>query len=146
MSKEKGPILNKRARFDYTIEEEINAGIVLTGSEAKNVRLAHVQLKGAYVTIKDDELYIINLTISGTKSIPIQEQDQTRTRKLLVKKKELQKIIQAKKEGRTVIPVSINNKSRYIKIKIAIAKGKKKYDKREAIKKRDTERLIRQLK
>ena len=137
-------ILNRRALYDYSIEDSLIAGIELTGSETKNLRLGHGQLRGSYVSIKNSELFLINATISGTGSIPISETGQARPRKLLVTKKELQKLIEAKQSGRSIVPISIQTNSRYIKIKISIAKGKKKYDKREVNKKRDAERETKQ--
>ncbi len=134
-------VTNRRASFDYTLEDQFIVGIALNGREVKNLRLGHGNLRGAYITIKDNELYIINLTIGGTSAIPIPENEQTNPRKLLAKKKEIEKLIQAKTEGRTIIPISIYNKTRYIKLKIAIAKGKKKYDKRQAQKKKDDQKL-----
>ncbi|MCL5113505.1 MAG: SsrA-binding protein SmpB [Patescibacteria group bacterium] len=134
-------ITNRRASFDYTLEDEFIVGIALNGREVKNLRLGHGNLRGAYITIKDNELYIINLTINGTSAIPIPENEQTIPRKLLANKKEIDKLIQAKTEGRTIIPVAILNKARYIKLKIAIAKGKKKYDKRQAQRKKDDQKL-----
>ncbi len=130
-------IQNRRASYDYNLEDELIAGIELKGSEVKNLRMGHGQLRGAYVTIKDDELYLINATISGTNAMPISETDQTRPKKLLVKRKEIDKLLEAKKAGRTIIPLAIMTNGKYIKLKISTAKGKKNYDKRETIKKRE---------
>jgi SsrA-binding protein len=133
-------ITNRRAQFDYSLEDDLIVGIVLTGSEVKNLRMGHAQLKGSYITIRNNELYLVNFSISGTNGMPIDEQSQTRDRKLLAKRKEINKLIEAKQNGRTIVPLSIFNQGRYIKIKIAIGKGKKNYDKRETIKKRQFKR------
>jgi SsrA-binding protein len=135
-----GTIQNRRAKFDYNVEDELTAGIVLTGAETKALRLGHGHLRGAYVTIKDSELWLINATITGSSAFHISEDDQTRARKLLIKKKQLAKIEAAKQQGRTIIPLKILNKQRYIKVIIAIGTGKKTYDKREKIKKRTQDR------
>lgn len=140
--KSSGSIKNKRARFDYELSDTLIVGIELSGSETKNLRLGHGQLRGSYVTIKDDELYLINTLISGVKSIPIEESNQTRPRKLLAKRKEINALIEAKKNNRTIVPLEILTKGRYIKLKIAIGKGRKKYDKREALKTKESDRQI----
>jgi SsrA-binding protein len=140
-------IVNRRARYDYDLGDSLIVGIELTGSEAKNLRLGHGQLRGSYVNIKDNELILINATITGTNSMPIIESDQTRPRKLLAKRKEIERLIEVKHQGRTLIPLEILTSGRYIKLKIAVAKGKKKYDKRQTIKAKDQTRQIkRQLK
>ncbi len=134
-------ITNKRARFDYEFKDDsFLAGIVLTGIETKSLRLGHGHLRGAYVTIKDDEVYLLNATITGFNGAKLSEQDQTRSRKLLLKKREIDQIIEAKNQGKSIIPIEMLTTGRYIKIRISIGTGRKKYDKREAIKKRDQER------
>ena len=135
-------IINRRARFDYNIGETYTVGMELTGAEAKALRLGHGQLTGAYVTIKDKELWLLNATISGTGSIRIGDNEQTRTRKLLAKKKEIDQIIEAKSQGKTIIPLELLTQGRFIKLKIALAQGKKRYDKRQTIKKREEDRQI----
>jgi SsrA-binding protein len=94
------------------------------------------------VTIKNDELFLINTTISGTNGIPISETDQIRTRKLLAKRREIEHLKEAKQQGRTIVPLEILTGGRYIKLRIAIGKGKKLYDKRQALKSRDAKRRI----
>jgi SsrA-binding protein len=140
-----GKITNRRARFDYDLGENITAGIMLSGAETKALRMHHGQLRGAYVTIKDDELWLLNATISGTTGIPISETDQTRSRKLLANKKEIAALIAAKQQGKSIIPTEILTRGRYIKVRIAIGTGKKRYDKRQTIKARDQARDIRSL-
>jgi SsrA-binding protein len=135
-------IINKRARFDYELKQNIIAGIVLTGAETKSLRLGHGHLKGAFANIKDNELWLFNATITPTKTNAndFSEESQTRARKLLVSKKELDMLQSAKEQGLTIVPVKLLTNSRYIKIEIAAAKGLKKYDKRHKIKTRDESR------
>jgi SsrA-binding protein len=135
-----GKIRNRRARFDYDLSDSYLVGIVLNGRETKSLRLKHGSLQGAYVTVKGDELFLINASIHGTKGIPIEDQEVTQARKLLAKRKEIDEIISAKNQGRTVVPVDILTQGRYIKVRIAIGKGKKHQDKRQTIKERDDSR------
>jgi SsrA-binding protein len=135
-----GKIRNKRARFDYELGDDYLVGIVLNGREAKSLRLGHGQLQGAYVTVKGDELYLINASIHGTKGIPIEDQEVTQARKLLAKRKEIDALIAAKQQGRTIVPVDILTRGRYIKLRIAVGKGKKHQDKRQTLKERDDTR------
>ncbi|MEI6237503.1 MAG: SsrA-binding protein SmpB [Candidatus Saccharibacteria bacterium] len=139
-----GSILNRQARRDYQISKTYLAGIVLSGAEVKSLRTNHGHLRGAFVNIKDDELWLFNATINATNSNKnaLSETEQTRPRKLLVKSKELGELGSAKDQGLTIIPLKVFIKTRYIKIEIATAKGLKKYDKRQKIKKRDTERDV----
>jgi len=137
-------IINKRANFDYFIEDQFQTGIVLNGRETKSLRLGHGDLSGSYVTIKDHELYLINASIYGTNGIPIDDQEKTRSRKLLIKKSELKKIIQNKEQGKTIIPLEILTGSRFIKVKIALAKGKHQYDKRQTLKQKEQNKNIKQ--
>ena len=130
-------ISNRRARHDYTLDDSLLLGIILTGAETKALRHGHGQLRGAYVTVKDDELWLINATISGMPGIPIDESQQTRTRKLLAKRKEIDKLISLKHQGQTIVPLEILTRGRYIKIRIAAGRGKKLYDKRQTLKARD---------
>ena len=133
-------IQNRRARHDYELGDSLVVGIELTGAEVKSLRLGHGQLTGAYVTVKDDELYLFNATIHGASGVKIDESVQSRSRKLLAKRKEIEALIGAKQQGRTVLPLEILTRGRFIKVRIAVGKGKKKYDKRETLKRRDSER------
>ncbi len=142
-AKETGKIQNRRARFDYELGDELLAGIVLSGKETKSLRLKHGHLRGAYVNIRGDEVWLTNATITSSPGIPMDEPEVTRERKLLLKRREIEALIEAKKQGRTIVPLEILIKGRYIKVKIAVGKGKKRYDKRQTIKKRDTERANR---
>jgi SsrA-binding protein len=143
---------NKRAKFDYEILATYEAGLVLFGHEVKSIRTGHVSLKGAYVTVKRTsknlpELLLINAHISMYKKASgIKDYDPTRPRKLLVKKNEIKHLLGKKDEqGLTLVPIKIYTKRSLIKLEFGIGKGKKKYDKREAIKKRETDRTIRTL-
>ncbi len=137
-------ISNARARFDYDLKDMFMAGLVLSGAETKSLRMGRGHLKGAFVTIKDGELWLNNATIqpSITNSTHLTEDLQTRPRKLLVKKRELKQLLIAKEQGLTIVPTKMLTRSRYIKLEIATAKGKKKYDKRQSIKSRDTSRDV----
>lgn len=137
-------ISNRRARFDYELGDSLVAGLQLTGAETKALRLGHGQLRGAYVTEKDGELYLFNATISGTAGITISDTDKTRNRKLLVKRREIAHLLEAKKQGKTIVPLEILTRGKYIKVRISVGRGKKRYDKRETLKRRDQERSIRQ--
>src|SRR5262245_43067886 len=123
-----GTIQNRRARFDYTLGDNLVVGMELTGAETKALRFGHGQLQGAYVTIKDDQLWLLNATINGTAGIPISDTDQTRTRRLLAKRREITELMQAKQQSRTIIPLEILTRGRYIKLRIAMGKGKKSFD------------------
>jgi len=135
-------ISNRRARHDYELGDGLVVGLELTGRETKALRMGHGQLRGAYVTIKNDELLLINATISPSSGIPITESEQTRARKLLAKRREIKALIEAKQQGRTIVPLDVLTQGRFIKLRIAIGKGKKQYDKRQALKARDEGRQI----
>lgn len=137
-----GKIVNRRARFDYELGDSLIVGIALTGAETKALRLGHGQLRGSYVTAKEGELWLVNTTISSTKGIPIEETEQTRSRKLLAKRKEIDALIAAKQQGNTLVPLEMLTKGRFIKLKISVGRGKKHYDKREVIKRREETRQI----
>ena len=134
MAKKKRPndkiIRNRRAKFDYELGDSFVVGIALNGRETKSLRLGHGQLQGAYVTIKDGELFLINASIHGTKGIPISDDEVTRARKLLAKRREIDQIIAAKQQGKTIVPTEILTKGRYIKVRISLGAGKKHTDKR----------------
>ncbi len=137
-----GQIANRKARHDYAIKQTYEAGMVLSGPEVKSLRLGRGNLTGAFVTIKDGELWLNNATINPavTNQASFSEDTKTQARKLLVKAKELKELAEAKEQGLTIIPLKILTKKRFIKIEIATARGLKKYDKREVIKQRDTTR------
>jgi SsrA-binding protein len=140
--KDEKRIINRRARFDYQLGESLVVGLELTGAETKALRLGHGTLRGAYVTIKDGELWLINAQISGSRGVQIPDDLQRRTRKLLAKKSEIERLALAKQQGSTIVPLEILTSGRYIKLKIAVGRGKKSFDKRETIKRRQQEREI----
>ena len=135
---------NKKAYFDYYIEKEIEAGIVLTGTEIKSVRNGSANLKDSYAKIKKDEIYIINMFIAKYDNGSYNNQDERRTRKLLLHKKEIKRLEEySNKEGYTLVPLELYFKNNKAKIKLGVAKGKHNYDKRQAIKERE---LLREAK
>src|SRR5690242_10144361 len=99
-----GAINNRRARHDYKLQDDLVVGIALDGRETKALRLGHGSLQGAYVTVKDNELWLINCTISNAPNISLSESEQTRSRKLLAKRREIDALIAAKQQGRTIVP------------------------------------------
>lgn len=136
-------INNKKARFDYFIEEEIECGIVLKGTEIKSIRAGLANIKDCYAIIRDNEVFLLNMHISKYDEASIFNHDETRTRKLLLHKKEILKLKdKLNMQGYTLIPIKLYFKKNKAKILLGVCKGKKNYDKRETIKKRDTEREI----
>jgi len=135
-------IQNRRARHDYALDDSLVVGISLTGGETKSLRRGQGHIRGAYVTIKDNELWLINATITGDNAVKVPEEDQTRTRKLLAKRKEIETLAQAKQQGETIVPLAVLTQGRYIKLRIATGRGRKLYDKRQNLKKRDEQRDI----
>lgn len=135
-------ITNRRARYDYELGDSLVVGLELTGRETKALRMGHGQLRGAYVTLKQDELFLINATINGTNGVPIEESEQTRARKLLAKRREINALVEAKQQGKTIVPLDLLTGGRFIKLRIAVGRGKKQYDKRQTMKARDENRNI----
>lgn len=134
-------IVNKKAYFNYEIKDTIEAGIVLVGTEIKSLRKGSCNITDSYIRIKNKEAYIINMFIDKYDKGNLFNHEETRERKLLLHKKEINKLLSIiTKEGYTLIPVKVYIKKNYAKVLIGIAKGKKIYDKRETIKKRDLER------
>lgn len=137
-------ILNRRAKYDYFITDEYEAGIVLTGTEIKSIRQGKVNLKDSYAIIKNNEIYLLNTHISSYEKGNIYNHDENRTRKLLMHKKEILKLNnKVTLEGYTLIPLKIYFVKGKAKVLIGVCKGKKNYDKREVIKKREVERELR---
>jgi SsrA-binding protein len=130
-------ISNRRARHDYELGDSLVVGLQLSGAETKSLRMGHGHLRGAYVTVKGDELFLINATIAGTSGIPIDESDQTRARKVLAKRREISSLVAAKQQGKTIVPLEILTGGRFIKLRISVGRGKKRYDKRQTLKARD---------
>ena len=146
MAKKKLPpkktIQNRRARHDYELGDSLVVGLELSGAEVKSLRMGHGQLRGAYVTLKQNELFLINAAINGTTGIPIPESDQTRARKLLAKRREIDHLVQAKQQGKTIVPLELLTGGRYIKLRISVGRGKKNYDKRQSLKAKDETRSM----
>jgi len=140
--------VNKRAKFDYEILETFEAGLILSGQEVKSIRLGHSSLQGAYVTLdRKNEVYLTNANISAYKQAgPLPNYDPTRPRKLLINKKEIDYLAaKMSSPGLTLIPLSFYTKNNRIKVEIALAKGKKKFDKRQSIKEREEKRKVQTL-
>ena len=138
-------IVNRKARFDYEILEKFDAGIELLGHEVKALKKKHGSLEGAYISIRKDEVYLLGANIPPYQPANTpKDYNPTRDRRLLLTKKEISKLSDLEKQkGLTIIPVSVYTKQRNLKLKLAVARGKKRYDKRETIKKRETDREIR---
>lgn len=139
---------NKKATHDYAIEERYEAGIQLKGSEVKSIRAAKTNINDAYVIFQSGEAYVLNMHVAKYEESSIFNHEETRTRKLLLNKREINKLLAAKQtEGYTVIPLRLYLKEGLIKLEIALAKGKKNYDKRQALKEKDDNiRMQKQLK
>ena len=134
-------IKNKKAYFDYFIEDEYEAGIVLHGTEIKSIRKGSANLNDCYIRIKNEEAYIINMYIAKYEQGNIHNHDETRERKLLLNKREILKLkTGVMQEGYNIVPLKLYIKNGRAKLLIGLAKGKKQHDKREVIKKRDLER------
>ena len=137
-------IINKKAKFNYFIESEIEAGIALVGTEIKSLRRGSADLKDTYIRIKNEEAYIINMYIAKYEEGNIFNQDERRERKLLLHKKEIRKLEElSKKDGYALIPIKIYLKKNLAKVSVGVCRGKKNYDKREAIKERDLKKIER---
>lgn len=136
---------NHKVLFDYEVLKKFTAGIELTGQEVKSARAGQMNLRGAYISIRGGEAFIIGADIPAYQPKNVGEDyDSLRARKLLLSKAEITELQDAEgTKGLTIVPLIVYNKGRFLKIDVAIARGKKKFDKRQAIKKRDTEREIR---
>jgi SsrA-binding protein len=139
---------NRKARHDYFLEQTFESGLALEGWEVKSIRSGHVQLKDSYVVIRKGQAFLIGAHITPVKTIsPQSNADPYRTRKLLLNQRELNKIIGAvQQKGYTVVPLNLHWKKQWIKLDIALAKGKKAYDKRQSDKRRDWEKEKQRLK
>lgn len=138
-------IQNKKAYFDYEILEKLEAGIELLGFEVKSLKAGQGSLLGSYVVARDKEAYVVNMQIPPYQPANTPPNyDPLRSRRLLLTKKEIANLTKSEgQNGLTILPLSVYNKGRKLKMEIAIARGKKKFDKRESIKKRDTDRDLR---
>lgn len=136
-------VKNKRVRFDYTVIDDYEAGIVLTGAEVKSCKLGQVSLEGAYVSIEKTQLWLKNMRITPYQMGNQRDYDPMRNRKLLLHNKEIDKLIgKMKRAGLTLLPESLYTTRGFVKAKLVLAKGKKKADKRATIKKREADRSI----
>lgn len=136
-------INNKKAYYDYQILDTIEAGLVLSGTEIKSIRDGRANLKDSYAIVKNGEVFILNMHISHYKEGNIFNHDETRTRKLLLNKKEIFKLRDTVVlNGNTLVPLKIYFKNNRAKLLLGIAKGKKNYDKRESIKQHDVNREL----
>lgn len=141
-------ILNRRARFDYELADEIVAGLVLNGPEVRAARNGHVQLKGSFVSARQGELWLNNASFSiklNKKGEASEHSVDTRARKLLLSRKQIDGLIASRQKGMTIIPTKLLTAGNHIKVAIALGKGKKSYDKRETLKRRDQERETRRI-
>lgn len=138
-------VQHKKARLDYEILEEYEAGIELLGLEVKSLRAGQAKLEGSHIVVRGGEVYVVGMVISPYQpgNTPT-EYDPNRTRKLLLTKKEIADLAaQEGQKGLTMVPISVYNKGGKLKMRLAVARGRKKYDKRAVLKKRDTERDMR---
>ncbi len=137
---------NRKARHEYFIEETYEAGIQLKGSEIKSIRAGKVNINDSYVLIRGGELFIIGMHVSKYLESGVFNHDETRDRKLLMHKREINNLQNKRdREGYTIIPLKLYFKQALLKVEIAIAKGKKLYDKRETLKREDEKRRMRKL-
>lgn len=136
---------NPTARHNYTIEDTMEAGIVLTGTEIKSIRNGKVNMKDTYANIKNGEVFIYGMHISPYEHGNIYNKDPLRTRKLLLTRREINKLyVLIKQKGYSLIPISLYFSGNFLKIELGVGKGKKLYDKREEIAKKDAQRRIQQ--
>jgi SsrA-binding protein len=140
-------ISNRKARHDYFIIEALEAGIILTGTEVKSLRQGNANLQDSYAELKSGEVWLEGMHISPYEHGNINNHEPRRKRKLLLQKKQIRKLLGGLKEkGLTLIPLSVYFKGPYAKVELALARGKKSYDKREAIAKRESDRNIARIK
>ena len=140
----KALVSHKRARFDYEILDTFEAGIILLGTEVKSIKKGQGKLEGGHIIIRGGEAFLVGVSIPPFQAANVPKgYDPEQNRKLLLKQKEIKELEQKEKQaGLTIVPIKLYNKGKYIKLEIAIVRGKKNRDKREAIKKRDTGRAI----
>ena len=138
-------IQNKKVRLNYEITETFEAGMELFGFEVKSLRAKHGKLEGGHIIIRGNEAYLVGIQIPPYQAANTPESyDPERSRRLLLKKKEIQELIGAEKQkGLTIVPIAVYNKGNKLKLELGIARGKKQHDKRQTLKKRDTEREMR---
>lgn len=140
---DKVEIYNRKAKHDYFIEDTYEAGIELTGTEVKSIRMGSANIKDSYGIIKNGEIFLLNMFVSHYKEGNIFNHEETRTRKLLLHKKEIKKISEkVNTQGLTLIPLKLYFKNNILKVELGVCRGKKNYDKREALKEKDIKRNI----
>lgn len=141
-SRHTGAIVNRRASFDYALGDELTTGVVLTGREARAARDGRVQLKGSFVTIRNDELWLNNASFSLVLNSKGESETtvDTSPRKLLASRRQIDELAARKQAGMSIVPLKLLTKGKFIKLVIALGKGKKNYDKRQTVKLRDLER------
>ena len=132
---------NRRASFDYELADRLTAGLVLSGAEVKSIKAGHVSLKGSFVTLRDGEAWLNNVHVTpyqpgGQSATP----DPTRQRKLLLHRKQIDQLFGEKQAGQSLVPTALLLDGRLVKLELAVGKGKKRYDKRQTIKQRETDR------
>jgi SsrA-binding protein len=138
-------ISNRKARHDYFIIDTLEAGLVLKGTEVKSLRAGNANLLDSHALVKNGEVWLLGMHISPYEHASFDKHDPRRTRKLLLSKREIRRLLaRVQEKGLTIIPLSVYFKGPYAKIELAIAQGKKSYDKREALKQRDAKRDIAQ--
>ena len=136
-------ITNKKAFFDYQLFERFEAGISLIGSEVKSIKNGQASLKGSFITLKGNELFLTNAHVPAYQKPNIGDYEPTRSRKLLLKKSEIRSLIgKLRSPGLTLVPLRLYTKKRLIKLEFAVAKGKKQFDKRESIRKKEDKRKV----
>jgi SsrA-binding protein len=132
---------NRRAAYDYELADRLTAGVVLSGAEVKSIKAGHVSLKGSFITLRDGEAWLNNVHVTpyqegGQRNAP----DPTRPRKLLLHRKQIDELFSHKQGGLSLVPTALLLDKRLVKVELAIAKGKKRFDKRQTIKQRETDR------
>lgn len=139
--------VNKRAHYDYEISDKYEAGLVLAGQEVKSAKNGHISLKGSFVTVKGNELFLTNANIPFYKHAgEMKNYDPTHSRKLLLKKSEIKSLIgKSRVEGLTLVPLRVYTKKRLVKLEFGVGRGKKEFDKREKIARRESERRMERL-
>ena len=136
---------NRKARFDYDLKDSFMAGMVLQGWEVKSMRAGHANLRAAWVIIRDGEVWLENCSVSRWK-FSQEEQEESRSRKLLLNQREIKKLIRETAEkGTTIVPLKIFSERGYMKCEIAVAKGRKKHEKKQVLKARDDERRAKRI-
>jgi len=139
--------VNKRASFDYELTDRYEAGLALFGQEVKSAKTGHISLKGSFVTIKGNELFLTNANIPPYKHAGnIKNYDPTRPRKLLLKKPEIKSLIgKARVQGLTLVPIRVYTKKRLVKLEFRVGRGKKEFDKRATIAKKESRRRMERI-